>query len=233
MKISLSCSFLSLAMISFVSLALPCHAETPAAKEIPAAKTAAPPAAAGTTAQPATSAVPNVVPAAAPVAGQPPAAVDPAVVDPTAGVPIAIPVVEDDPLKDIVIHKRPEDFASAQLLALQNRDERSVMLQKSIACVQQSATMEDLAACQADERKELDKIRLSYCDTMVSFLNGNQNMPGRIKRNNKAAATPAAAGDAAADAQPARQQRGTECDRALAAVTGKPVPRRDAEPAVQ
>ncbi len=212
MKTWLSCSILSLAMVALVSIGAPSHAETPAVKEAPVAKTVVPPAAAS--AQSSAPANPT-----APVAGGQPAAAQHAAVD------------EDDPLKGIVIHKRPEDFAGAQHLALQNRDERAAMLQKSIACVQQAATMEDLASCQADERKELDKIRLSYCDTMVSFLNGNQNMPKRNKGKGKAGAADTTAGvaDTAADAQPERQ-RGTECDRALATVTGKPVPRRDIEP---
>lgn len=106
---------------------------------------------------------------------------------------------ENDPLKGIVIHPRPEDFATAQQLALQNRDERLAMLHKSIECVQKATNVEDLSNCQKEERKSLDIIWLSYCDTMVSFL------PGMAVRNR------------------AIPQRATECERAHSAVTGKPM----------
>ncbi len=193
MKKWLSYACMSIATVALMSAHLPAHAEVAAAKEDPAKATQ---------------------PAAAPAPAAQPAAVAPA------PAPVAAPVSEEDPLRDIVIHKRPDDFASAQKLALQNRDERAVMLQRSIACVQQASTMDDLAACQADERKALDKIRLSYCDTMVSFLNGNQNMPKR-----QGGPRP----NSGADAKPARQ-KATECDKALAAVTGKPIPPREIDP---
>lgn len=216
MKTWLSYSTLSLAIISIVAISAPCYAETPTPKTI------TPPIVDGAAQQPAASA----------------ATAQPVAPNETVGVPIAIPVVEDDPLKDIVIHKRPEDFATAQRLALQNRDERSVMIQKSIVCVQQATTMEELTGCQTDERKTLDKIRLSYCDTMVSFFNSKQFMPKRNKdnkANNKQNADSAKAGlddtnddNVGNDAQvKPTKQKATECDKALAAVTGKPVPRRN------
>lgn len=196
MKKWLSYACLSITTFTLMASSLPAHAEIAAAvKEAQPAKAAQP--------------------AAAPAAPTPDAAAAPA----AAPAPVAA-APEEDPLKDIVIHKRPDDFASAQKLALQNRDERAAMLQKSIACVQQASTMDELAACQSDERKALDKIRLSYCDTMVSFLNGNQNMP---KRQGGARA------NSGADAQPARQ-KATECDKALAAVTGKAIPPREIDP---
>lgn len=190
---------LSLALFSFAMLAVPAVAQTAAGA--PAAKAATPPSAA----QPA-AAQPT---AAQPVPGQPAAA--PNTVAPSAPV-LQKEVLDDDEikevLKDIVIHKHPDTFADAQQLALQNRQERMDMLQKSTECVQKATNVEELYACQADERKSLDKIWLSYCDTTVSFLGAK-----RVgKKNNNPNA------NANLEAKP----KVSECDRAMSAVTGRP-----------
>lgn len=101
-------------------------------------------------------------------------------------------------LNDVKVLPRPQDFATAQQLAVQNRNDRMTMLQNSIACVKQATTMEGIYRCQSQEGMELAKIRLAYCDTTVSFP---------TKTGRKAPAY-------------------TECERAMAAVVGKKLPRR-------
>lgn len=204
-------NFLSFAFVSFALLAVPAFAETPAAA--PDAKTVAQPVAA------APASAPGAAPAAVPVAvpGQPAAApAGPNTIAPSTPQPkteVLTDEAVEDVLKDITMHKRPNDFAGAQQLAIQNRQERMEMLQKSMECVQKAATVEDLYACQADERKSLDKIWLSYCDTTVSFLGTR-----RVAKNN-------AKGNQQLEARP----KASECDRAMAAVTGRPVFQKPAE----
>ncbi len=216
--------FLSFAFISFAILAAPAFAETTAGA--PDAKTVTPPVAAHPAAAPAaahaaTPGAPGAVPAAAPAAtpGQPAAAAAPnpnAIAPTTPQLPVDVLTDEavEDTLKDIVMHKRPNDFAGAQQLAVQNRQERMEMLQKSMECVQKAATVEDLYACQADERKNLDKIWLSYCDTTVSFLGTR-----RVAKNNNGKGNP----------QLEARPKASECDRAMAAVTGRPVYQKPAQ----
>lgn len=112
---------------------------------------------------------------------------------------------EVDPLKDIVIYPRPEDFPSAQHLALQNREERLALVQKAIECIEHSKNINDIYACQMEERKALDRIWLSYCNTTLSFLSGVRAMPKPGQDPNSIPRT-------------------ADCDKALSAVTGKPLP---------
>lgn len=238
MKACLSYSFLSLAIVLIVSIAVPVYAETTPAKETPAAKTPIVPAADAATKVVAPGAV-EQPPVVQPLATQPslgkplavqPQAAQPAVTPPDTAAVARAPVEQDDPLKDITIYKQPDSFAAAQQLAVQYREENIAQLQKSILCVQQATTMDDLTACQKDERREFDKIRLSYCDTMVGSYGTNKNMPkankgqgkgkGKGKDKNKSVDTAAES----TDAMPPRQKK-TECDKALAAVTGKRMPR--------
>jgi hypothetical protein len=119
-------------------------------------------------------------------------------------------------IKNTAIHPRPKDFAEAQQLALQNRGERLEMLNRSLACVQGAKTMEDLAVCQRDEGKSLAVIRLSYCDSTVSF-------PSRRQRTLRNA-------EGAPNTAPAEHQAVivSECEKAIATITGAPPPGRDA-----
>jgi hypothetical protein len=116
----------------------------------------------------------------------------------------------DDPLKDVPMYPHPQDFATAQQLALQNRQDRVTMLQDSITCIQQATTMDDIHACQNTEGKSLKKIRLSYCDTDLSW-------PIR-----KGAAKRATAG---------MSPKPTECQRAMAAITGQKIVKPGSEDA--
>ena len=219
MKTWLSYTLLFLALISFV----PAYAQTEAAKTDSATTKQ------DSATKPASQPVANVPAQQGAWLGSQPPVAQPGQADAaTAAAPV--PAIEEDPLKNIVIHKHPEDFATAQQLALQNRDERSTLLQKSITCVQQATTMDELTACQADERKELDKIRLSYCNTQMSQLGANVNLPknrkgkgkGKDKGKDKAAVDGEVLADGAEPAKPAKQKP-TACDKALAAVTGKPM----------
>lgn len=111
-----------------------------------------------------------------------------------------------DPLKDITILKRPEDFPSALKLAIQNRIERITMLQGSLACVQQATNMDDIRACQAEEGNNIAKIRLEYCDTTISWPIAQPK-----NKNNAVAASPEL----------------NECQRAMLALTGSNNPPED------
>ncbi len=194
--------FLVLAF-TFAMFTAPAFAETAAA---PAAKPVTPPVAGTTAPSAAAAAVPAVGQA---MPGQPAAA--PNTVAPAAPV-LKREELDDEEikevLKDIVIHKHPADFAGAQQLALQNRQERMDMLVKSTECVQKATTVEDLYTCQADERKSLDKIWLSYCDTTVSFLGAK-----RVGQKNN---------NPNGNANLAARPKVSECDRAMSAVTGRP-----------
>lgn len=112
----------------------------------------------------------------------------------------------EDILKDITIYPRPEDFATAQKLAIQNREERLDLVHKAIECVQHSKSINDIYNCQNEERKALDRVWLSYCNTTLSFLNGVRKMPKPGQ-------------------DPGSLPRTADCERALAAVTGKPQPK--------
>lgn len=194
--------FLSLACLSFAMLTAPALAETTAAASD--AKAPAPVAVQAAAQGTAAATTPGQ-----PVPGQP--AVKPNTVAPSAPVLQKEELDDDeikDVLKDIVIHKHPDTFSDAQQLALQNRQERMEMLQKSTECVQKATNVEELYACQADERKSLDKIWLSYCDTTVSFLGA--------KRANKKN------GNANSNANLEAKPKVSECDRAMSAVTGRP-----------
>ena len=125
----------------------------------------------------------------------------------------------DDPLKDITIHKHPADFAEAQQLAVQNREERMANLQESMACVQRATKMDDLADCQKAEGKGLAVINLSYCDTGLSWPNSRKNKGGNggkskiVGQGTSAQAQP--------DQANADNSEFTACELAMYNVTGK------------
>lgn len=110
-------------------------------------------------------------------------------------------------VNDVTVYKHPQDFDTAKQMALQNRSERMQMLESVIACIQQSVNYEDIESCQTQETKTWNKIRLAYCDTAVAYDSS--------KAHNRSPQGP------------------TECERALSAYTGKPVPPRDNAGAVE
>lgn len=89
---------------------------------------------------------------------------------------VTVPLRADDDAqpKDVPIYPRPQDFATAQQLALQNRQERISLMQRSAACIQQSTTFQEMTACRQKEAEFLNKIWLSYCDSNA-YLPGMDN----------------------------------------------------------
>lgn len=126
----------------------------------------------------------------------------------------APPASPADMIKDIPIYPRPETFEDAQKMALQNRQERLVLLQNVINCIQQATTIDDISRCQADEAKDIATIRLSYCDTDMSW--GSMRKI-RNQKNAKPADTVANAVAGGAPPPP----RSTECQKAIEFLTGK------------
>lgn len=174
---------------------------------------------------------PPAVPPAA-KAGEGTAKTDPATKAPDVKQPVATdanqPAVDEDPLKGITIHERPTDFAGAQQLARQNREDRIALMQSAIRCIQQAANMDELTECLKDERKDMDKVWLSYCDTNIGPLNSKSNIPKKDrnrKNRNLQQAAPSADASQPADSPP-EKIKATECERALSAVTGKPIPKK-------
>ena len=110
----------------------------------------------------------------------------------------------EDILKDIVIHPRPTDFATAQQLALQSREERIEKVEEVIACIENAKNMEDFYVCQKNETDSLAKVRLAYCDTTVSFYVKKKKSTGEV-------------GEAP---QP------SECEKVISGLTGRPIPPR-------
>lgn len=89
------------------------------------------------------------------------------------------PTKPNDPLQDITIYGHPEDFATAQQLALQNRAERIEKIEEVIECIQSAKSIEDINVCQKKEKTDLAKVRLAYCGTGVArlALDGNADFP--------------------------------------------------------
>lgn len=107
---------------------------------------------------------------------------------------------DPDALKDIPVYQRPSDFETIQKLAEQNRLERMNMLQTAITCIQQAINIDDIHNCQDEETTTLKKIRLSYCDTNLSWsARFNKDPPGKDY---------------------------TECEKAMSDLTGRPLPPR-------
>jgi hypothetical protein len=105
-------------------------------------------------------------------------------------------------MKNVHIHPKPKDFADMQRLALLNRQERRELNARTTACIQGAKTPEDIYNCQETERRTLTLIRLSFCDTGLSFITGrNRTEVGQTWPSG----TP------------------SECARALWAVTGQPM----------
>jgi hypothetical protein len=105
-----------------------------------------------------------------------------------------------DPYEGIVMYQHADDFSTLQQLAVQNRSDRIVLMQQSLACFQQASTIDDIYRCRIDEGKALNRIRLTYCETGVAT-------PKRV------------GGKKTIDGDD--QAKATSCQKSIAALAGK------------
>lgn len=121
-----------------------------------------------------------------------------------------VPQKAEDLLRDVMIFDRPADFATAQQLAYQSRADRVARVQEIMACIDQAANMDDFEACQVKEAEALAKIRLAYCNTNVSWPDKN-----KVQSRAEAKGVNKLIFDA------------SECEKAMANLTGTPIRKRN------
>lgn len=119
------------------------------------------------------------------------------------------PMRAEDILREVTIHQRPSDFASAQHLAWQSRAERVERIQEIITCIDQAANMDDILSCQTRETDALAKIRLAYCNTNVSW-------PDRKKMQGEAAR--------------GFEIDASECEKVMSGLTGRALKKKGDQP---
>lgn len=119
----------------------------------------------------------------------------------------------------VVLYKHPEDFDSAQQLAIQNRLDRIDGIKAAMNCIQKATTMDDIHACQQKGLEETAKIRLAYCDTGMSWITDGQIRYPPLRNVRKSTQKPANDTNAASDTTDAATAnsvypRLTECQMA-------------------